>query len=100
MPFPGDSPRAIPALTATRRRLSVLLVDPDRIRRDELQGWLGGQYEVHVAADAEHALSVAMDVIPSVVVADVGTGNLACLIERLMEELALFEIGVMLLMGV
>jgi CheY-like chemotaxis protein len=98
MPFHGDSPAVTPALTVMRRRLRVLLVDPDPVRRAELQGWLVEQYEVHAVGDATHALPVAVDLIPSVLVADVSTVNLACLIERLLEELALFEIGVMLLM--
>lgn len=86
-------------LTGTRRqRLRVLLVDPQCQRRESLRCWLDEQYSVYTAADSEQALSIAADVVPSVLIADAGTPHVDCLVERLLEELAIFEIGVILVM--
>ena len=92
------TPVRVASGAVTRPPLRVLLVDPDPARRDQLQGWLQGHYEVHVAGDIEQALATALEIVPSVLVADVSTGSVGSLIERMHEELSIFEIGVMLVM--
>ncbi|RPE79777.1 GAF domain-containing protein [Vulcaniibacterium tengchongense] len=95
---PPSPPAPTPA-GAQRQRLRVLLVDADPARRNAERRWLeSGGHEVHVAADVAQALALGTAVIPSVLVADVAACYSAPLVERLLEELAVFEIGVVLLL--
>lgn len=86
------------AARVARPGLRTLLVEPHAVRRERLRSWLRDRHEVYVAADAEQALEIAKEVIPSVLVVDVATDNAACLIEQVLEEFSVFEIGVMLVM--
>lgn len=84
--------------SAARHRLHLLLVDPDPVRRGHLQSWLADTCEVHAAPDAAAALALAMDVVPGLLVVDTSAGAVGNLIDRMHEELAVFDIGVLLLM--
>lgn len=85
-------------LSAVRHRLHLLLVDADPERRGRLQAWLDDTCEVHAAADAASALALALDVVPGLVVADASAGDVERLIDRMREELAVFDFGVLLLL--
>lgn len=81
-----------------RSGLRVLLVDPDPPRRAKLRRWLAGRHEIHLAPNAEDAIGAAREIIPSVLAIDAGTPNAICLVDQILESLAVFEIGVMLTM--
>lgn len=85
-------------LSATRHRLHLLLVAADPERRGQLKAWLDDACEVHAAADAASALALALDVVPGLVVADASAGDVERLIDRMREELAVFDFGVLLLL--
>lgn len=93
----SDSTGFAMGVPTPRQRLRVLLVDPNPARREQLLGWLADHYEVHAAGDADAALARVVDIVPSVLIVDASTGRADCLIERSLEELSVFEIGVMMI---